>query len=142
MSTLATYGYDHRARGRGDAGWTLIEMLVVLALIVVLASVALVTYRNSITSAKEAVLRSDLFLMRDAIDQYYADKGKYPESLETLVSDRYIRRVPEDPITNSADWQTVPAPAEPGSLSTSTGIYDVKSSAPGVSLDGSPYSEW
>jgi general secretion pathway protein G len=99
-------------------------------------------YRNSITSAKEAVLRTNLFLMRDAIDQYYADKGKYPESLEVLVSERYVRAVPEDPITNTVDWQTVPAPSEPGSLSTATGIYNVKSSAPGVSLDGSAYSEW
>jgi general secretion pathway protein G len=80
--------------------------------------------------------------MRDALDQYYADKGKYPESLDVLVSERYVRAVPEDPITNAVDWQTVPAPAEPGSLSSSTGIYDVKSSAPGVSLDGSAYSEW
>jgi general secretion pathway protein G len=129
-------------RALGDAGWTLIEMLVVLALILVLASVAMTQYRNSITSAKEAVLRTNLFLMRDAIDQYYADKATYPESLDVLVSEQYFRAVPEDPITNAVDWQTVPAPAEPGSLSSSTGIYDVKSSAPGVSLDGSAYSEW
>jgi general secretion pathway protein G len=130
------------ACARGDAGWTLIEMLVVLALILVLASVAMTQYRNSITSAKEAVLRTNLFLMRDAIDQYYADKGKYPESLDVLVSERYVRAVPEDPITNTVDWQTVPAPSEPGSLSTATGIYNVKSNAPGQSLDGSAYSEW
>jgi general secretion pathway protein G len=130
------------ARAPNDAGWTLIEMLVVLALILVLASVAMTQYRNSIVSAREAVLRTDLFLMRDAIDQYYADKGKYPESLDVLVSERYIRAVPEDPITSSTDWQTIAAPSEPGATSTSTGIYNVKSTAPGVSLDGSPYSEW
>jgi general secretion pathway protein G len=127
---------------RGEAGWTLIELLVVLSLILVLASLALTQYRNSVLTAKEAVLRSNLFLMRDAIDQYYADKGRYPESLDALVSDRYLRSVPEDPITDAADWQTIPAPSEPGVLSTSAGIYDVKSTASGTALDGSSYSEW
>jgi general secretion pathway protein G len=129
-------------RARGEAGWTLIELLVVLSLILVLASMALTQYRNSVITAKEAVLRSNLFLMRDAIDQYYADKGRYPESLEALVTDRYLRSVPEDPITGAADWQTVPAPSEPGALSTQAGIYDVKSAATGSTLEGGSYSDW
>src|SRR5688500_17776780 len=95
--------HDGRARvqrtpGAADGGWTLIEMLVVLSLILILSTMAMVQYRNSITTTKEAVLRSNLFMMRDAISQYYADKAKYPESLEALVSDRYIRSVPNDPI--------------------------------------------
>jgi len=130
-------------RGRAhDGGWTLIEMLVVLSLILILSSLALTQYRNSVTTAKEAALRSDLFIMRDAISQYYADKGKYPESLQTLVSDRYIREVPRDPVANNTDWQTEPAPSEPGQLSSTAGIYDVKSSASGNALDGTPYSEF
>ncbi len=131
-----------RTARRADAGWTLIELLVVLSLILILTSMALTQYRNSIQTTKEAALRSDLFLMRDAIDQYYADKGRYPESLETLVTQHYIRAVPKDPITNAPDWQTIPAEPEPGSLQTTTGIYDVKSSAQGVAIDGSNYSEW
>src|SRR3954463_2286135 len=92
---------------RRPNGWTLIELLIVISIIMILASMSLVTYRNSVTLAKEAAVRSDLFMMRDAIDQYYADKGKYPESLQALVSENYLRAVPKDPFTNSSDtWQT------------------------------------
>ena len=81
--------------------------------------------------------------MRDAIDQYYADKAKYPASLDTLVSDGYMRAIPVDPITKSADsWQTVPAEPEPGNTSTDPGIYNVKSGASGTGLDGTAYSDW
>jgi general secretion pathway protein G len=128
---------------RTDGGWTLIEMLVVLSLIMILSSLALTQYRNSIQLAKEATLRSNLFLMRDAIDQYYADKAKYPETLETLVTERYIRAIPKDPITNATDtWQTEAAPSEPGTLSTASGIIDVKSGSQDAATDGSPYADW
>jgi general secretion pathway protein G len=96
-----------------------------------------------VLAAKEAALRSNLFHMREAIDQYYADKARYPESLEALVSEGYIRAVPSDPFTNSnTTWQTIPAEAQPGVLSTSPGIYDVKSGAEGIALDGSRFSDW
>ena len=128
---------------RSDGGWTLIELLVVISLIMILASMALVQYRNSITAAKEATLRSQLFIMRDAIDQYYADKGKYPDSLDALVSEHYLRAIPKDPVTNATDtWQTTQADPEPGSVSASTGIYEVKSGSPDTALDGSKYSDW
>ena len=128
---------------RRDSGWTLIELLIVISLVMILASLALTQYRGSIQSAKEAALKSDLFLMRDAIDQYYADKGKYPESLQTLVSESYIRAIPPDPFTRSSDtWQTINAEPEPGTTSASTGIYDVKSGYDGVSNDGSRYADW
>lgn len=131
-------------RRRSDGGWTLIELLVVITLILLLASLSLVQYRNSITRAKESTLRAQLFIMRDAIDQYYADKGKYPDSLQALVQEQYLRSVPTDPFTESKDtWQTVPAEPEPGSVSASTGIYDVKSGSDGVSsIDGSRYADW
>lgn len=130
-------------QGRSDSGWTIIELLIVIALISILASLAMVQYRNSITQSKEAVLKTDLFRMRDAIDQYYADKGKYPSSLDALVSDGYLRRVPEDPITNSAEtWQTVPAEPDPANPAAEPGIFDVKSGAEGMSLAGTPYSDW
>jgi general secretion pathway protein G len=128
---------------RSQRGFTLIELLIVIALITILASMGLVQYRNSVQSAKESVLKTDLFRMRDAIDQYYADKTKYPASLDSLVTDGYMRKIPEDPITKSSDtWQTVPAEPDPGSPSAEPGIYNVKSGAPGTGLDGSSYSEW
>ena len=130
-------------RLRRDGGFTLIELLIVIALITILATMGVVQYRNSIQSSKEAVLHTDLFRMRDAIDQYYADKAKYPASLDALVSDGYMRAIPEDPITKSADtWQTEPAEPDPSNPSAEPGIYNVKSGATGTGLDGTSYSEW
>jgi len=126
-----------------DEGWTLIELFVVISLVLILATMAMNQYRNTVLHAKEAALKSDLFLMRDAIDQYYADKGRYPDSLQTLVSESYIRAVPQDPFTRSSDtWTTIAADPEPGSGSASAGIYDVKSGAQEVAQDGSRYSDW
>jgi general secretion pathway protein G len=126
-----------------EKGFTLIELLVVLSLISILAAMGMVQHRNSVLKAQEATLKTDLFHLRDAIDQYFADKGKYPASLEALVSDNYIRKVPQDPITRSADsWETIPAEPDPSNPTAEPGIYDVKSSAPGTSLDGTAYTEW
>jgi len=132
------------ARSKAEGGWTLIELLVVISLIMILSSIALASYRNSITHAKEAALKSDLMLMRDAIDQYYADKGKYPESLDALVSEGYLRTIPKDPFTDSTTtWQTTEADAPPGTVSTSSpGIFEVKSGSQLTALDSSRYSEW
>jgi general secretion pathway protein G len=131
------------SRGRSERGFTLVELLVVISLISILAAMGLVQYKNSITRTQEATLKTDLFRMRDAIDQYYADKGKYPASLDSLVSDGYLRKLPQDPITKSADsWQTVPAEPDPSSPTTEPGVYDVKSGAQGTALDGSNYSDW
>jgi len=129
-------------RHRSD-GFTLIELLVVISLIIVLASIGMVQYATSVTRAKEAVLKEDLFRLRDAIDQYYADKTKYPASLEALVSEKYLRAVPVDPITNRADsWQTVMAEPDPLNPTAESGIYDIKSGAEGTALDGTNYSNW
>jgi general secretion pathway protein G len=130
-------------RVRRQDGFTLIELLIVITLISLLATMGVVQYRNSVQSTREAILRTDLFRMRDAIDQYYADKTKYPASLEALVSDGYMRKIPEDPITQSADtWQTVPAEPDPGNPSAEPGIYDVKSGATGTALDGTSYADF
>jgi general secretion pathway protein G len=128
---------------RRAAGFTLIELMVVVALISVLAGMGVVLYGTQVKRAREAVLREDLFRMRDAIDQYYADKGKYPASLEALVTDGYLRQIPKDPITNATDtWQTVPSEPDPGDPTAEPGIFDVKSGAPGTAIDGSPYADW
>jgi prepilin-type N-terminal cleavage/methylation domain-containing protein len=124
-------------------GFTLIELLVVISMIAILAAMGVVQYRNSVRRTEEAVLKKDLFEMRDVIDQYYADKGKYPSSLDALVSDGYMRKVPIDPITKSADtWQTEPAEPDPANPSAEPGVYNVKSGAQGTSLEGTAYSEW
>jgi general secretion pathway protein G len=131
-----------RLAGSGR-GFTLIEVLIVVTLIVVLASVGMATYQNSVRRAREAVLREDLFRMRDAIDQYYADKNKYPQSLQDLVSSGYLREVPKDPMTDSAEtWTTVPAEMEAGNPTAEPGVYDVKSGSEATSMDGSRYADW
>jgi general secretion pathway protein G len=123
-------------------GWTLIELLIVISLISILATIGLASYRNSVTASKEAILKTDLFRMRDAIDQYYADKGEYPASLDGLVSEGYLRKIPDDPFTRAADWQTLPAEPNPSKPTAEPGVYDVKSSSSDTALDGSRYADW
>jgi general secretion pathway protein G len=124
-------------------GFTLIELLIVITLIVVLAGMGLASYVTSITRAKEAVLKEDLFRMRDAIDQYYADKSRYPADLLSLVSDGYLRRVPEDPFTESPDtWQAQAAEIDAANPTAEPGMFDVKSGSDGTALDGSRYADW
>lgn len=121
----------------------MIELLVVMTVIIVLASMGMVQYRNSVVRAREAVLKEDLFRMRDAIDQFYADKTKYPSSLDELVSEGYLREIPTDPITGSKDtWQPVNAEANVNDASAQTGIYDVKSGSEETALDGTQYRDW
>jgi general secretion pathway protein G len=126
-----------------SGGFTLIEVMVVMALIVVLASIGLAMYTNSQTRAREAVLKTDLVRMREAIDQYYADKNRYPPSLDALVTEKYLRAIPEDPFTNSTDtWQTVMSEGDPANVTAEPGVFDVKSGSDRVALDGTMYADW
>ncbi len=135
--------FTTRARTAAAAGFTLIELIVVTALIVVLTTIAMVSYQNSVTRAREAVLKEDLFRLRDAIDQYYADKNKWPQTLQDLVADGYVREIPKDPMTDSVEtWQTVPAEADPTTGSAEPGVFDVKSGSDRMALDGTPYTDW
>ena len=128
---------------RSDRGFTMIELMVVMFLISVLAAMGMAQYRNSVTYSRESVLKEDLFRLRDAIDQYYADKGQYPSTLDALVSDGYLRKLPEDPFTkNNSSWQTVPAEPDPNNPVAEPGVFDVKSGSEGTALDGTKYAEW
>jgi len=126
-----------------ERGFTLIELMVVMSIIIILSTLALVQYRQSVLRSREAVLKDDLFKMRDAIDQYYADKNLYPPTLEALATDGYLRAIPKDPFTESAStWQAVPAEPDPQRPTAEPGVYDVKSGSDGTSLDGTPYANW
>ena len=121
-----------------DKGFTLIEMLIVIALIGILVTIAAPSFQRSIIRARETSLKHTLFVFRDVIDQYYSDNGKYPETLETLVKSHYIREVAKDPFTRSRDtWVLIPPEGDEVS-----GVYDVHSGSDMVSLDGVPYNEW
>jgi len=124
-------------------GFTMIELLIVMTLIIILASVGMTQYRSSVTRAEEAALKENLFRMRDAMDQFYADKNKWPADLSELVSEGYIREVPTDPITKSKDtWQTSQAQSDPNNPASSGGIDNVHSGSDRKSLDGSAYIDW
>jgi len=114
-----------------------------MTLIVILAGIGLAVHANSQTRAREAVLKEDLFRMRDAIDQYYADRNAYPSALEALVTDKYLRAIPADPFTLSAEtWQTVLSELDAANPSAQPGIYDVKSGSDRQAIDGTQYSDW
>ena len=121
-----------------NEGFTLIELLVVLAIVATLLTLTLPRYFTSVDRSKETVLKENLYITRDAIGKYYADKGKYPESLESLVTDKYLRRVPLDPVTDSTTTWIVVPPDDP----KKGGVYDIKSGAQGKASDGTTYSEW
>jgi general secretion pathway protein G len=138
------------ARRRRAAGFTLLELIIVVAVIGILATIAMPRLLEAPDRAKEAVLKTDLRTFRSVIDQYYADKGKYPASLEVLVEEGYLRRIPVDPITRSAEtWVPVyeelgpeeQLPGEDGEVA-GPGIVDVRSGASGTGRDGRDYGEW
>ena len=130
---MASWKFPRRA-----GGFTLIELLVVMSIIALLLAVAVPRYFHSVTRAKEAVLKENLTLMRDALDKHYADTGTYPASMEELVARKYLRKVPEDPVTESAStWVLIPPEKK-----EQGGVFDVKSGAPGNSLAGEAYATW
>jgi general secretion pathway protein G len=129
-------------RSHRERGFTLIEVMMVAFIVSVLAAIALPQYKNAIIQAKESTLKEDLFRFRDLIDQYQADKGKYPPSLEALVEEGYLRKIPIDPITGAADWQVIMEEVDPDNPSEAPGVYDVRSASAEISLSGTPYNEW
>ena len=122
-------------------GFTLLELMIVISIIIILASVALPQYQKTIMHARETVLRHDLTKMRSLIDQYAADKGKLPQTLDDLVTAGYMREKPKDPITDNSDWNEVQG-EDVYSTDGTSGLIDVHSSSPDTSTEGTPYSEW
>lgn len=128
-------------RNSQSRGFTLLELMIVISIIIILAAVALPQYQKTIMHARETVLHDDLFKMRSLIDQYSADKGKLPQSLDDLVTAGYLRELPTDPITDKKDWNAITG-EDPYSTEGSSGVTDVHSSSGEISTEGTPYSEW
>ncbi len=134
---------DETPGGRLRRGFTLIEMMVVMAIIVILIAVAVPFYQKAIIRAKESVLHNNLFAMRSAIDEYSYDKQKAPQSLQDLVTAGYLHDVPEDPITKSRDtWKIIMEDAGQAVSSSEPGIFDIRSGSDKIGLDGTHYSDW
>ncbi len=122
-------------------GFTLLELMIVITVIIILAAIALPQYQKTIMHSREAVLRDDLHKMRSLLDQYAADKGKLPQSLDELVAARYMREIPVDPVTGQKDWSIVTGD-DPNSTSGEQGVTDIHSASADISSEGTPYSEW
>ncbi|GIU77017.1 MAG: type II secretion system pseudopilin OxpG [Bryobacteraceae bacterium] len=128
--------------GKRLLGFTLIELMIVMAVIAVLVSVAVPMYQKSVIRARETVLRQNLFTLRTVIDEYTYDKAKAPQSLEDLVREGYLRQIPIDPMTGQADWEVIMEDAVTSVNQTEPGIFDVRSRSTARSLEGTPYNEW
>lgn len=128
-------------RIRSSAGFSLLELVIAMFILVILISVAVPTYRNSVQHAREVVLKENLFQMRRAIDQYSADKERLPQSLQDLVDANYFREIPVDPITETAEWDQILGP-DPNSPDAEEGLVDVKSLAEGEDSGGTKYSDY
>jgi general secretion pathway protein G len=126
---------------REERGFTLLELMIVISIIIILAAVAMPQYQRAVLHARETVLRDDLFQMRKLIDQYAADKGQLPQSLDDLVSAGYMREIPEDPVTGDKSWNVVTGD-DPNSTEGGQGVVDVHSTSTDIATDGRPYSEW
>jgi general secretion pathway protein G len=128
--------------GRRAFGFTLIELMIVIAITSILLAMAVPMYQKSVVRAKESVLRQNLFTLRTVIDEFTYDKAKAPQSLQDLVSEGYLRQIPFDPMTGQPDWQVVMEDAVSSVNQTEPGIFDVRSKSDKKSLEGTAYNEW
>ena len=142
MERSTVIGKTKQAAGKWQAaGFTLLELMIVISIIIILASITLPQYQKTIMHTRETVLKDDLRKMRSLIDQFAADKGRLPQSLDELVTEGYMRQVPVDPITGQKDWN-ITTGEDPNSLEGGQGVTDVHSASAETSTEGTPYSEW
>ncbi|MEX0829069.1 MAG: prepilin-type N-terminal cleavage/methylation domain-containing protein [Nitrospirales bacterium] len=126
----------------GKKGYTLLELMIVVAIVGILVTLAIPNFQQSAIKARETALKQNLFTMRSVLDQYYADRGDYPDSLESLVEAKYLRSIPVDPFTKSSTtWTEIYEEQEDGDDS-SAGVYDIKSGSEDVAVDGTSYKDW
>lgn len=130
------------AARRGQGGFTFIEMVIVIVVMGILLGIAVPIYQAQIRNSKEAVLEHNLAILRERLDQYKADRNQYPQSLQELVENGYLREIPEDPMTGANEWEEVYEDFDPNEPDAQPGINDVRSRSPEVGSDGRPYSEW
>jgi general secretion pathway protein G len=132
-----------RRASRREFGFTMVELMIVMAIIVILIAIAIPQYQKSIVRARESVLKNNLFTLRQVIDEYTYDKQKAPQSLSDLVTAGYLRDLPMDPMTNSNQtWRTINEDALQSVNQTEPGIFDVKSGSDKTGSDGTPYADW
>ena len=134
--------YLTRSGNRRRLGFTLVEMMIVMAIVVILIGIAVPYYQKSIMRAKESVLRNNLFTLRQVIDEYAYDHQKAPQTIQEVVTDGYLRSVPVDPMTGKAEWVPIMEDPQTSASPNEPGIFDVHSASDKTSLDGTPYAEW
>jgi general secretion pathway protein G len=142
MAKLIPSGSAPLTRWRRLRGFTFVELMVVITIVVILITMAIPIYNNTIKRSKETVLKQNLFTLRTVIDNYTFDKQKAPQSLQDLVSEGYLREVPYDPMTGSNQWRTIQEDAVQSVNQSEPGIFDIKSQSDKIGLDGTPYAEW